>query len=85
MEPRALLQQAFIDARASDCVARVFDEAWQRFGHMADRWNAETIRLAKASVAYIVLINATAHGTRDMERLKAVVFGWLQKRTHRAF
>jgi len=36
--------------------------------------------LAKANVAQVVLTNAVARGTKDAERLKAAVFGWLQMR-----
>ena len=34
MEPRALLEKAFIDPDAVDCVGWVFDEAWAKFAQV---------------------------------------------------
>jgi hypothetical protein len=44
------------------------------------RRSRSTARLAQANVAQVVLTNAVARGTKDAERLKAAVFGWLQMR-----
>jgi hypothetical protein len=79
MEPRALLERAFINPDAARCVRRVFDEAWVSFG--VDGSNAEAIRLAKANVAHVVLATAVRCGTQDMDGLRAAVFGLLRDRT----
>jgi hypothetical protein len=80
MEPRALLEKAFFDRDAVDCVGWVFDEAWEKFAQVAVDSSADAVRLAKANVAQVVLTNAVARGTKDADRLKAAVFGWLQMR-----
>jgi hypothetical protein len=80
MEPRALLQKAFFDRDAVDCVGRVFDEAWEKFAQVTGDSSADAVRLAQADVAQVVLRNAVARGTKDAELLKAAVFGWLQMR-----
>ena len=80
MEPRALLEKAFIDPDAVDCVGWVFDEAWAKFAQVTIDSSADAVRLAQANVAQVVLTNAVARGTKDAERLKAAVFGWLQMR-----
>jgi hypothetical protein len=80
MEPRALLEKAFFDLDAVDCVGWVFDEAWEKFAQVTVDSNADAVMLAKANVAQVVLTNAVARGTKDAERLKAAVFGWLQMR-----
>jgi hypothetical protein len=80
MEPRALLEKAFIDPDAVDCVGRVFDEAWANFAHVTVDSGADAVKLAKAKVAQVVLTNAVARGTKDAACLKAAVFRWLQAR-----
>jgi hypothetical protein len=80
MEPRALLEKAFIDPDAVDCVGWVFDEAWAEFAQVPTDSSADSVRLAQANVAQVVLTNAVTRGTKDAERLKAAVFGWLEMR-----
>jgi hypothetical protein len=80
MEPRALLEKAFIAPDAVDCVGWVFDQACAKFAQVTIDSSADSVRLAQANVAQVVLTNAGARGTKDAERLKAAVFGWLQIR-----
>jgi hypothetical protein len=57
-----------------------WDGCSTKFAQVPTDSSADAVRLAQANVARVVLTNAVARGTKDAERLKAAVFGWLQMR-----